>query len=308
MSRYDPLNPQQRRRRRRRRGMSGAALVAAALSAVLYQCNQAPKESVPAAESAQAGSRAARERSESNAPRTSTAQGSSAESGSAGKISSTNNFRQAGESFDFYLMALSLHPAFCEDGNANKKDCRVLSADDHARRPLVIHGLWPENLRAEAYPRDCPGPKLSLARELRTRLDDWMPGTMSGLHSHEWRKHGTCSGLDDDAYFEHSIELAERANQALGKTLLANIDRQVSAATLRAAADSVVPGFGATITFHCRNVRSSDPAKRGKPYLIEIRQCVDNDGSGGAPGTPLACSAVQRRDQGCGSQFWIDGV
>jgi ribonuclease T2 len=291
MSRYDPLNPTQRRRRRRRRGMSGAAVVAAALSAVLYQCNQAPKESAPAAPTA---TRASPE--------------SGAASGSAREISSTNNFRQSGESFDFYLMAMSLHPAFCEDGNTNKKDCRVLSAEDHARRPLVIHGLWPENLRAEAYPRDCPGPKLSLPRELRTRLDDWMPGTLSGLHSHEWRKHGTCSGLEDDAYFEYSIELAQRANQALGKTLLANIDKQVSAASLRAAADSAVPGFGATITFHCRNVRSSDPSKRGKPYLIEIRQCIDNDGNGGSPGTPLACSAVQRRDQGCGSQFWIDGV
>jgi ribonuclease T2 len=277
MARFDPNDPLQRRRRRRKRGMSAAAVVAALLSAVLYQWTGNRGPDTPAREVEK--------------PRT-----------------ATNNSAQRSESFDFYLMALSLHPAFCEDGNARKKDCQRLSAADYARRPLVIHGLWPENRQPEAYPRDCSGPRLDLSSTLRDELDEWMPGTVSGLHSHEWRKHGTCSGLDANEYFRQSIALAERANRALGKTLLASVESQVSAAELRRAADAAVPGMGATLTFHCRNPRSSDPAKRRRPYLIEVRLCVDNDGPGGAPGTPLACADVGRRDQGCGSQFWIDGV
>jgi len=44
-----------------------------------------------------------------------------------------------------------------------------------------------------------------------------------------------------------------------------------------------------------------------RPYLLEVRQCVDNDGPGGAPRTALACAIVKRRDQGCGTSFMIAG-
>lgn len=215
---------------------------------------------------------------------------------------------QADKSFDFYLMAYTLHPAFCEDGNARKPDCQRLTAADNSRRPLVVHGLWPENRRPGAYPRDCPGPKLTLSRALRAELDQWMPGTASGLHTHEWRKHGKCSGLDAAQYFRVSIDLARGLNDTIGSTILASTERQITGEQLRAAANARQPSLGDTLTFHRRNVRSADPAKRGRPYLIEIRQCIDNDAVGGAPGTLLACRSVERRDQGCGARFWIDGV
>jgi ribonuclease T2 len=272
--------------------MSVAAAVAALLSAIVYQWNAGSPKEPPA-----------RNESERNFPAREAATRDAARS-----VSSTNNSMRSKESFDFYLMALSLHPAFCEDGNAKKRDCQLATAADNARRPLVIHGLWPENRRAESYPRDCEGPRRDLSRSLRSELEQWMPGTVSGLHNHEWAKHGTCSGLSAEEYFRHSIELTERANSALAKVLLANIDSEVSAAELRRAADAAIPGFGATLTFHCRNPRSPDPAKRRRPYLTEIRLCVDNDGAAGAPATPLACASVGRRDQGCGSRFWIDGV
>jgi ribonuclease T2 len=282
MTRFDHTNPMQRRRRRRKRGMSVAAAVAALLSAIVYQWNARSTPDQPA-------QTARKFEPVANNP--------------VSNASATQS-----ESFDFYLMALSLHPAFCEDGNANKRDCQRATAADNARRPLVIHGLWPENRRPESYPRDCVGPRLDLSRALREELAEWMPGTVSGLHNHEWRKHGTCSGLEAEQYFRQSIALAERANSALGKVLLASIDSQVSAAALRRAADAAIPGFGATLTFHCRNPRSPDPVKRRRPYLTEIRLCIDNDGANGAPGTALACENFGRRDQGCGAQFWIDGV
>jgi ribonuclease T2 len=211
--------------------------------------------------------------------------------------------------FDFYLLALTLEPAFCEDvEHARFGQCRRLRADAVARTPLVLHGLWPENLRPGTYPHDCSGAPLDLRPELRARLQRWMPGVQEGLDRHEWRTHGRCTGLDDDRYFDAAIRATERANAALGEVLRRNAGRRVAAATLRSAANAVDPGYGASVVLLCKNPRSPDPAKRRRPVLYEVRVCIDNDGADGAPGRLLQCPAVQRRDEGCGSEFWIDDV
>ena len=203
-----------------------------------------------------------------------------------------------GEAFDFYLMAMTVHPAFCAD-NARKRECTTGSP-----RSLVIHGLWPERLEPRTYPRDCPAPVLELDPGLALELADLMPGMADGLHQHEWRTHGGCSGLDDDDYYRHSLELARRVDAALGAILTTRAGGEATAAELRSIADLFSPGLGRTLTFHCRTLRNGSSRR---PYLIEVRQCVDNDGAGGAPGTALACAMVKRRDQGCGDSFLIAG-
>jgi hypothetical protein len=70
-------------------------------------------------------------------------------------------------------------------------------------------------------------------------------------------------------------------------------------------ADRQQPGLGATLTFHCKTLRDAPRELRREPFLIEIRQCLDDDGPGGAPGTPLRCASVNRRDQGCGDSFRV---
>src|SRR4051812_33667129 len=55
-----------------------------------------------------------------------------------------------GANFDFYLLALTVHAAFCADGHRQLGECRRSS-----NWPLVIHGLWPENREPRTYPRDC---------------------------------------------------------------------------------------------------------------------------------------------------------
>ena len=201
-------------------------------------------------------------------------------------------------SFDFYLMAMTVHRAFCAE-NARRRECVT---DNN--RPLVIHGLWPERMEPRTYPHDCPAPGLDLDPALALELADYMPGVADGLHQHEWRTHGGCSGLDDDDYYRHALELARRLDGALSATLTTRAGSEATAAELRGIADMFSPGLGRTLTFHCRTLRDA-PSRR--PYLIEIRQCVDNDGPGGAPGTALACAMVRRRDQGCGESFLIAG-
>ncbi len=199
--------------------------------------------------------------------------------------------------FDVYLLALTLHPAFC----AERQGMRECRAGGH--RPLVIHGLWPERLEPRTYPHDCPAPALDLDDGLEQQLADFMPGMQAGLHEHEWREHGGCSGLDDDTYFSRALELARALDAALAARLTTLSDRETTAAELRETAGQFQPGSGATFTLHCRTQRGAGD----RPVLLEIRQCIDNDGPGGSPGTLLDCARVQRRDQGCGSSFLVVG-
>jgi len=202
--------------------------------------------------------------------------------------------------FDFYLMTMSLHAAFCEDGHERMAECVA-----RAPHPLVIHGLWPERLQPGAYPHDCPAPRLHLEPPLAGMLEEYMPGMRSNLHEHEWRKHGGCAGLDADVYFGAALLLAHQLDAALAPHLTTLAGRETTARELRAAADRERPGLGATLVFQCRTLRDAAGGQRKRPFLIEIRQCVDNDGPEGEPGTLLDCASVQRRDQGCGRAFLI---
>jgi ribonuclease T2 len=59
----------------------------------------------------------------------------------------------------------------------------------------VVHGLWPQEASGD-YPQHCgdaPGPT---DRQADT---DIMP--TASLVEHEWKTHGTCSGLTADEYF-----------------------------------------------------------------------------------------------------------
>jgi len=99
--------------------------------------------------------------------------------------------------FDFYVLALSWSPSFCasteERGRNGGEQCST-------SRPysFVVHGLWPQYERG--FPQNCQVPAPRLNRELMTSMLDLMPAPR--LVYHEWDRHGTCSGLDANAYFE----------------------------------------------------------------------------------------------------------
>lgn len=97
---------------------------------------------------------------------------------------------QAGQPgvFDYYLLNLSWEPAFClSPQHAQSDECRV------AGHGFVLHGLWPQF--AHGYPEHCSNEHTRLPQRL-----DFMP--TQKLAQHEWKAHGTCSGLRPDAYFD----------------------------------------------------------------------------------------------------------
>jgi len=99
-----------------------------------------------------------------------------------------------GQNFDFYVLALSWSPSYCEaEGeDANRQQCA-------ARRPyaFVVHGLWPQYERG--FPENCATDEAGVANERLRTLYDLMPS--AGLIRHEWRRHGSCTGLSQDEYF-----------------------------------------------------------------------------------------------------------
>ena len=95
--------------------------------------------------------------------------------------------------FDFYVLSLSWSPGFCATGGQDKRkdQCR-----DGADIGFTVHGLWPQYVHG--YPSDCRG-DTSPPRSALAETDGVYPDR--GLARYEWRKHGTCSGLDAEAYF-----------------------------------------------------------------------------------------------------------
>jgi ribonuclease T2 len=95
--------------------------------------------------------------------------------------------------FDFYVLALSWSPGFCDTGGAGKAYAQCANG---AHLGFVVHGLWPQY--RHGFAEDCGG----IASPSRFALE-----TVKGLYPdlglarYEWRKHGTCSGKSPSDYF-----------------------------------------------------------------------------------------------------------
>jgi ribonuclease T2 len=108
--------------------------------------------------------------------------------------------RRQGEpgQFDFYVLALSWSPSYCEAAQARTS---TRAPDQQCGgRPFafVVHGLWPQYERG--FPSYCQVPAPRLDRNIVGGMLDLMPSPR--LIFHEWDQHGTCSGLSQHAYFD----------------------------------------------------------------------------------------------------------
>jgi ribonuclease T2 len=82
--------------------------------------------------------------------------------------------------------------------------------------PWTLHGLWPE-LNSHAWPQYChPAGQLSyhqlrhLFPRMYTNWTDCTPIEQGGnwdFWTHEWSKHGTCSGMNQTDYFTKALDL-----------------------------------------------------------------------------------------------------
>jgi len=100
--------------------------------------------------------------------------------------------------FDFYVLALSWSPSFCE---ASAERGREGPREQCGERPysFVVHGLWPQY--EKGFPEYCQVPAPRLDRGIVSSMLDQMPSPR--LIFQQWDKHGTCSGLSARAYFDN---------------------------------------------------------------------------------------------------------
>lgn len=97
--------------------------------------------------------------------------------------------------FDFYVLSLSWSATWCELTGSRRGARQCTSG----RNPgFVVHGLWPQYERG--YPAFCGPDGRNPSRSAMNRAESVLPDT--GLARHQWRKHGSCSGLAPEAYFE----------------------------------------------------------------------------------------------------------
>lgn len=101
--------------------------------------------------------------------------------------------------FDYYVLALSWSPNWCaREGDARNSD------QCHTRHDFgwTLHGLWPQYHRG--FPEYCQSAERAPSRRMTAEMSDIMGS--GGLAWHQWKKHGTCTGLAAPAYFALSRE------------------------------------------------------------------------------------------------------
>ena len=107
--------------------------------------------------------------------------------------------------FDYYLLSLSWAPGFCARPNARPDSLECASGH---RVGFVVHGLWPQ-LDNGDHPSQCAKAR-PVAQDIVKRTLVYIPDP--GLIQHEWRDHGTCSGLSPAAYFDTVRRAADSVN------------------------------------------------------------------------------------------------
>ncbi len=165
--------------------------------------------------------------------------------------------------FDFYVLALSWSPSFCEAAAERGNSGRSQQVQCGGRPfSFVVHGLWPQYERG--FPDYCQRPSPRLDRRIMTSMLDLMPAP--GLIFSEWDKHGTCSGLGPKAYFE-AIRKARASVKIPDEYLQLNEPKTIAPDDIEAAFIKVNPGLSTTaIATICDRNR-----------LTEVRICMSKD-------------------------------
>lgn len=106
--------------------------------------------------------------------------------------------------FDYYVLVMTWAPSYCQREGRSRKDAQCSTTNPRA---FTLHGLWPQYQKG--WPLNCPtGKRPWVPQRVIDEMADIMPS--KGLMIHEYRTHGTCSGLEPEEYFAVSRELYEQ--------------------------------------------------------------------------------------------------
>ena len=181
--------------------------------------------------------------------------------------------------YEFYLAALTHPPALCCKKPKLHKEA--------ASSSLSVHGLWPSRVAGQS-PVNCAVPAATESASA--------PRPLSKREAHEWRKHGSCSGLTQDYYFleERRLGMSEPVRHL--RTVL---DRGRAAGALHVDMEELVrlPGTSNITTSHGHRPSSSSSGSSSLAIktsqdcrLEEITLCLSKTADG-APGVLIPCPA-----------------
>ncbi len=162
---------------------------------------------------------------------------------------------QAGQ-FDYYVLSLSWAPTYCLTHVNDSAEC---SGKGYG---FVLHGLWPQ-YEAGGYPENC-STQFELSADAAAKGRTIYPSER--LMQHEWREHGTCSGLEPREYFN----TADRATAAIRIPPAMEAPRSDQTATAESVAH----------LFQSANPRLPEGAMTvtcSRAELSEIRVCLTRD-------------------------------
>ncbi len=184
--------------------------------------------------------------------------------------------------FDFYVLALSWSPDYC----AAKGDGDPQQCGQGRQLGFVLHGLWPQYDRG--WPANCTNEAFNPS--MQQQFPSLYPSPK--LYSHEWAKHGTCSGLSQKAYHQFSADL---------KAAVAIPDRyQQPSKPFRTTLNELKDDFVATNPG--MSVDSVAPRCSGSGrFLQEVLVCRSKDGAAGT------CSAemLKKSQKSCGQENFL---
>lgn len=161
--------------------------------------------------------------------------------------------------FDYYVLSLSWSPNWCKQvGDARHED----QCDPRHNYGWVLHGLWPQKERG--FPSYCRTANRPPSRALTNSMVDVMGS--SGLAWHQWKKHGSCTGLSARNYYRLSRTAYDQVNRpAIFRKLTKDI--KLPAKVVEQAFMETNPKLLQNqITITCKS-----------GYIQEVRLCLTRD-------------------------------
>lgn len=159
--------------------------------------------------------------------------------------------------FDYYVLALSWSPTWCESEEAAgdaPEQC-----DPRRDLGFTLHGLWPQYDEG-GWPEYCDTTERDPKRDQSANMADIMGS--GGLAWYQWKKHGRCSGLSASEYY------------ALSRLAYAFVKRPEGLGGGSMTPDAVESAFvRANPGLHADDMIVACAANK----LREVRICLDTD-------------------------------
>lgn len=169
------------------------------------------------------------------------------------------------DEFDYYVLSLSWSPNWCAlEGDARGSP----QCEDGRDLGWVLHGLWPQF--KSGWPSYCRTTHRNPTRSQTAAMADIMGDP--GAAWYQWKKHGRCSGLSAEDYYE----LARRAYHAVNRPqVFRQLDRPVRlpASVVEEAFLKSNPGWSpGAVTITCKSSRIQE-VRLCLTRQLQVRNC-----------------------------------